>query len=169
MMMNDRGRLPTPTRIETLKWLSPLEYNEDTTMTTTFNKTQLIEMFADNTAGESYHHNRLVTRETDGGNVALIAYGWLKLAEYNESREAITLFTGHKSLKSTAVSRYINDVRRVAGERRTIIRSGESPTVNKPNAGTRYIGEYIDFSGGLSAVEKNALDLVRDSLRFLDN
>ena len=132
------------------------------------NKRSMLEMFTDNTAGESYKQNRLITRETDAGNAALIAYGWLKLAEYNESRNAVTVFTGHKSLRSTVVSRWLNDVVSVANDRgRDTILSGESPTVDTPNEGTRYIGNYVSMDGDHSPVEKQAVDTVVDSLAHL--
>ena len=135
---------------------------------TTRDKEAMLEMFTDATAGESYADNRLVTRETDSGNVALVAYGWLKLAEYNERREAVTVFTGHKSLRSTVVTRYLNNVISVAQERREVILSGESPTVNRPNEGAKYIGSYVDFSTKLSSVEEKAVDTVVESLKFLN-
>jgi hypothetical protein len=128
-------------------------------------KSNLLDMFLDRTAGESYSQNRLVTRETESGNVALIAYGWLKIAEYNEERNAVTVFTGHQSLQSTAVSRYLNDVVSRAEDRgRTVITSGESPQVDKPNDGTKYIGGYVSMDGNRSEVEQNAVQEVVDSL-----
>lgn len=134
----------------------------DTTHTT------LLDMFLDRTTDESSSENRLVTRETESGNVALIAYGWLKIAEYNESRDAVTVFTGHQSLRSTTVSRYLNTVVSRAEERgRDVILSGESPTVDRPNDGVRYIGNYVSFGGNRSAVEKEAVDDVRESLAHL--
>ena len=135
---------------------------------TTRDKEAMLEMFTDATGGESYADNRLVTQETDSGNVALVAYGWLKLAEYNERREAVTVFTGHKSLRSTVVTRYLNNVISVAQERREVILSGESPTVNRPNEGAKYIGSYVDFSTKLSSVEEKAVDTVVESLKFLN-
>ena len=139
--------------------------------TTTNDRRELIEMFADRTAGESYNRNRLVTRETPNGNVALIAYGWMKLAEYNEEREAITLFVGHaQASPSRTITKWVNDVKRVIGERRRIIESGETPRVRGPNTeGYQYVNEYIRFSGGLSKVEQNAFNAVEKSLQFLDN
>jgi hypothetical protein len=128
----------------------------------------MLEMFVDNTAGENYGKNRLVSREADNGNVALIAYGWLKVAEYNESREAVTVFTGHKSLRSRVVTRWLNAVVRVANERdRSVILSGESPTVDTPHEGTRFIGNYVSMDGHHSAVEEEAVDTVVDSLKHL--
>ena len=133
------------------------------------NKRSMLEMFTDNTAGESYKENRLITRESDTGGVELIAYGWLKIAEYTESRNAVTVFTGHKSLRSKVVSRWLNDVARVANERdRDVILSGESPTVDTPNEGTKFIGNYVSMeSGAHSSVEKQAVDTVVDSLAHL--
>jgi hypothetical protein len=128
-------------------------------------KTKLLDMFLDRTTGETFSQNRLKTRRARGGNTALVAYGWLKIAEYNESREAVTVFTGHKSLKSRTVSTYLNDVVKQAKERnRDVILSGESPTVNTPNEGARYINNYISFGGGRSAVEKEAVKTVTESL-----
>lgn len=132
------------------------------------NRKTLIEMFVDNTAGETYNQNRLVTRESDNGNVSLIAYGWLKLAEYNESRDAVTVFTGHKSLRSGTVSTWLNKVVSTSDERgRDVILSGESPTVDTPNEGTRYIGNYVSFDGNHSSVEQKAVNTVVDSLSHL--
>lgn len=130
----------------------------------TRSKKALLEKFTDNTAGECYNRGRLTTRETESGNVALIAYGWLKLAEYNERRNAVTVFTGHKSLGSTILSRYINDVRRVAQERRDVILSGQSPTIDTPNEGVKYIGSYVNFTGNMSSVEQKAVRTVVESL-----
>lgn len=131
-------------------------------------KPTLLEMFLDRTAGESTRQNRLLTRENDAGNVELIAYGWLKLAEYNESREAVTVFTGHKSLRSVTISRHLNDVVSEANDRgRDVILSGESPTVNTPNEGARFIGNYVSFNGSHSPVESRAVNTVIDSLSGL--
>lgn len=137
-------------------------------MTTTTNQKQaMLEMFTDNTAGESYAQGRLQTVETESGSVALVAYGWLKLAEYNERREAVTVFTGHRALNSRIASRYLNDIIEVASERRNVILSGESPVLGKPNSGSDYIGEYVNFSSKLSAVEQKAVQAVVESIRIL--
>jgi len=131
-------------------------------------KANLLDMFLDRTTGEAYSDNRLTTREGESGNVELIAYGWLKVAEYNESREAVTVFTGHKSLRSRTVSGYLNNVVNRADSRgRDVILSGESPTVDTPNDGTRYIGGYVSFSGDRSDVEADAVATVRNSLAHL--
>lgn len=129
-------------------------------------KRDLLEMFTDRTAGESTSINRLVTRRAENGNVALVAYGWLKLAEYNESRNAVTVFTGHKAINSVTVSQYLNDVIRVAERRgRDVILSGESPTVDTPNEGARFIGNYVSMNGDRSPVEELAVAEVHESLR----
>jgi hypothetical protein len=132
------------------------------------NKRSMLVMFMDNTAGESFNGNRLITRETESGNVALIGYGWLKLAEYNEERDAVTVFTGHQSLRSKTVSRWLNEVVSVADERgRDTILSGESPTVDTPNEGTQYINNYVSMTGTDSPVERDARETVRESLAHL--
>ena len=136
--------------------------------TTTSQKESMLQMFTDNTSGEVYADGRLETIETDSGNVALVAYGWLKLAEYNERREAVTVFTGHKSLRSRIVTRYLNDVISVSQERREVILSGESPTVGRPNEGAKYIGAYVDFSSKLSSVEQKAVNTVVESIKLLN-
>jgi len=131
-------------------------------------KRNLLDMFLDRTAAESTRENRLVTQEGDNGNTELIAYGWLKVAEYNESSEAVTVFTGHKSLRSRTVSGYLNNVvSRAESRGRDVILSGESPTVDTPNEGTRYINGYVSFSGDRSDVEADAVSAVRESLSHL--
>jgi len=128
-------------------------------------KANLLDMFLDRTTGEAYSDNRLTTRESENGNVALIAYGWLKVAEYNESREAVTVFTGHKSLRSRTVTGYLNDVvSRAESRGRSVILSGESPTVDKPNPGVRFIGNYVSMDGAHSGVEADAVTEVVESL-----
>ena len=129
------------------------------------NKRALLEMFTDRTANESYSHNRLKTVETDSGNVALIAYNWLKLAEYNESRGVVPVFTGHGALQSVTIARYLNDTVKTANDRgRDVVLSGESPTVDTPNEGVKYIGNYVSMTGSHSAVEKDVKEEVRESL-----
>jgi len=128
-------------------------------------KANLIEMFLDRTAGESTRQNRLITRETESGNVELIAYGWLKIAEYSEERNDVTIFTGHKSLNSHTVNRYLNDVLRGADNRsRETIISGGSPNVDTPNAGVKYINNYVSMEGERSAVEEIAVSDVENQL-----
>jgi hypothetical protein len=128
-------------------------------------KTEIIDMFLDRTAGEATTHNRLTTRETDGGNVILVAYGWLKLAEYDEQRGIVTIFGGHRAIGSKTVNRYLNDVLRVVSDRsREVVMSGESPTVDTPNEGARFIGNYVSMDGSHSGVEQDAVETVIDSL-----
>jgi len=125
----------------------------------------LLEMFLDRTEGESTKHNRLVTRETENGTVALIGYGWLKLAEYNERLNAVTVFTGHESINSKTVNEWLNAVVNVAEERgRDVILSGESPEEDTPNEGVRFINGYVSMDSGHSAVEQAAVENVRESL-----
>lgn len=129
------------------------------------NLRSMLEMFMDKTAGESFNENRLVTRETDAGNVALIGYGWLKVAEYNESRNAVTVFGGHRALRSNTVSAWLNEVVDVADDRgRDVILSGESPTVDTPNEGVEFINNYVSMDGNHSPVEQDAVDRVEESL-----
>jgi hypothetical protein len=126
----------------------------------------ILDMFLDRSAGETYNENRLTTRETESGNVALIGYGWLKIAEYDEERAVVTVFTGHKSLNSHTISRWLNSVVSRADERgRDVLLSGESPTVDTPNAGTRFINNYVSFNGSHSPVERAAVTEVRESLK----
>lgn len=129
-------------------------------------KVEVIDMFLDRTPGESTTENRLVTRENESGNVELIAYGWLKLAEYNERRGVVTIFSGHKPMNSQAVNRYLNDVELRAKERgRDLNLSGASPTINTPNTGVRYIGRYVgDLSARKSPVESTAIQNVVESI-----
>jgi len=136
--------------------------------TTTDEKRTMLEMFADGTTGESYYKQRLVTTETDSGSVALIAYGWIKLAEYNERRGVVTVFTGHRAIESKVLNRWISDVIDVVGERRDVVVSGESPCVDTPNEGVKYVGSYIDFSTRLSGVEKSAIKTVEKSIEFFN-
>lgn len=128
--------------------------------------TELFEMFVDRTAGEVYGRGRLSTEETENGNVALIAYGWLKLAEYNEEREAVTVYAGHKALRSSTVSRWLQQVIDVAENRgRDVILSGESPETDSPNTGVTFVRDgYINFGPNRSAVEQSAVDTVVESL-----
>jgi len=128
----------------------------------------MMEMFADATVGESYHENRLITEETDAGTVALTAYGWMKLAEYDETENHVTVYFGHKSVGSRTISRWLNSVLDIASERRSVTVSDESPTVRTPNEGVKYIGEYINFKNK-SPVEAAAEETVIDSLSFLSN
>lgn len=129
----------------------------------------MLEMFADSTVGESYHHGRLITEETDSGNVALVAYGWMKIAEYDETEGQVTAFFGHKSVESRTISRWLNRVVEQVGQRRDVNISPESPTVRSPNDGVEFIGEYIGDWNDKSPVEEKAEKAVIDSLAHLQN
>lgn len=136
--------------------------------TTTRNTSTIIEMFADATPGESYADNRLITEKAESGNVALVAYGWMKLAEYDETEEQITVYMGHKSIESQTVSRWLNKILEQTSERRPVNISDRSPTVRTPNEAVEYVGSYINFEGDKSAVEREAEREVVESLRFLN-
>lgn len=134
--------------------------------TTTRNVSTIIEMFADATTDESYADNRLMTRETESGNVALIGYGWQKLAEYDESEGQVTVFFGHKGVSKT-VTRWLNKVLNSTVDRRTVQISHESPVVREPPEASNYIGHYVGDFKNMSPVEKVAKRIVEKSLRFL--
>jgi hypothetical protein len=128
----------------------------------------MLEMFTDATPGETYQHNRLITQESDNGTVELIGYGWLKIAEYDESNNHVTVFTGHRSLESKTVGEWLNEVVRVAENRgRTVSLQDDSPKDGQPNDGTKFINNYISFKASKSAVEKDAQNEVVDSLRHV--
>jgi len=80
----------------------------------------------------------------------------------------VTVFTGHKSLRSQTLSRWLNEVVSVADDRgRDVILSGESPTTDTPNEGTRFIGNYVSFTPNHSSVERDAIETVEESLAHL--
>lgn len=129
----------------------------------------MFEMFADATVGESYHENRLITEETDAGTVSLTAYGWMKLAEYDETEGHVTVFFGHKNIESRTISRWLNSLLEVARSRgRSVTISDESPTVRKPNDAVEYIGGYVGNFSDMSPVEQEAHDNVLRSLSYLN-
>lgn len=131
-------------------------------------KQSVIEMFVDRTAGESTQANRLITRETENGTIALIAYGWVKVAEYDEERGVVTIFVGHRALESDTVNGYLNDVKEVAQERgRDYSISGESPEWGQPPSIVEYIGNYINFRSPESSVERDARNDVIETLKPL--
>jgi hypothetical protein len=126
--------------------------------------TEIVEMFTDRTPNEATKYNRLMTQEEDNGNTALIAYGWQKIAVYDESRELVTVFTGHASDSSPTVNNYLNMVVDIAEERgREVVASGETPTDGQPPGIVGYIREYISFTDK-SAVERNAQKEVEEAL-----
>lgn len=128
----------------------------------------MIEMFTDATAGESYAENRLITEETDAGTVRLTAYGWITLAEYDETEEHVTVYFGHKEVGSRTISRWLNSVLEQAADRRRVTISHESPVVRKPNDGVRFINHYINFND-MSPVEESARRAVIESLAHLSD
>jgi hypothetical protein len=134
--------------------------------TTTHRLSAIIEMFADATVGECYNQGRLVTEETDSGNVALVGYGWAKLAEYDETEGHVTVYFGHKSTDSTTLTRWLNRITEEISARRDVTISHESPVVRSPNDGVEYIGAYIG-SGPNSSVEERARKHVINSLEHV--
>jgi len=128
-------------------------------------KSELFEALFNNNTDVTYSQNRLVTRETNDGKVSLIAYGWMKIAEFDSDDGTVTVFTGHKAIDSTTVSRYLNDVTRHAQDRdHDVVLSGESPEEDTPNEGVRFINSYVSMDGGHSPVEQQAVDTVVESL-----
>jgi hypothetical protein len=130
--------------------------------------TEIVEMFTDRTPNESTRYNRLITREEDNGNTALIAYGWQKIAVYDESRELVTVFTGHASDSSPTVNKYLNMVVDIAEERgREVVASGETPTDGQPPWIVKFIESYVSF-GSRSPVEEEAFSSVIEELQKID-
>jgi hypothetical protein len=128
-------------------------------------KSQAISSFLRGNDDVTYSQQRLTTQETDSGSVELIAYGWIKLAEYHPSNGTLTLFTGHTAIGSQTVSRYLNDVAEIAKENgKRVILSGESPVEGQPNDGVKYIGDYVSMDGKRSPVERMAVNHVIESI-----
>lgn len=145
---------------------------EATTMeatTTTTNRDSIVQMFLDATSGESYAKGRLVTREAGENRVELIAYGWNKIAEYDESTDTVTLFAGHAGNVSKTVTRYVNLVHEIAGKRqsRTVnVLADAAPNVGRPPAeSAQFIANYRSFSGEPSSVEEWATAVVERALQ----
>lgn len=131
------------------------------TMSVNFTTTQrdsLIQMFLDASSAEAYGNGRLVTRESGENSVELIAYGWNKIAEYNESTDTVTVFAGHAGNISPTVTRYVNLVHEMAGKRetRTVnVLADVAPNVARPPAqSAQFIENYRSFSGEPSSVEE---------------
>jgi hypothetical protein len=114
-------------------------------------------MFLDATAGETYNEGRLATRQSGENTVELIAYGWNKIAEYNEATDTVTVFAGHSENVSKTVTRYVNLVHEIAGKRqsRTVnVLADAAPNVGRPPAqSAQFIDNYKSFSGSDSSVE----------------
>jgi hypothetical protein len=128
-------------------------------------KREVVEMFVDNTAGESTPYNRLQTFETESGDVKIVGHTWNTLAKYNESEGVVTVFTGWTHINSTTTNGYLNLIADIARERgRTVSISGESPVHDSPTEATDYINNYVSMDGGHSAVEQDAVDHVVEEL-----
>jgi N-acetyl-beta-hexosaminidase len=125
---------------------------------------EIVEKFVDRTAGENTAGNRLRTIENENGNVILVGHQWNTLAEYNEARGVVTVYTGHTSVNSPTTNRYLNLVTSVAEERgRDVVISGESPIHDTPTEATKYIKNYVG-QGPKSPVEKDAMADVYEEL-----
>jgi hypothetical protein len=130
----------------------------------TTSRESLIQMFLDGSANESYNEGRLVTRQSGESTIALIAYGWNKIAEYNATTDTITLFGGHVGNISKTVDGYCKSVFDTAQNResRTInVVVDAAPNVSEPPAeSVRFINNYKSFSGSDSPVESWASETV---------
>lgn len=134
---------------------------------TTIARDSLIQMFLDATAGETYNQGRLATRQSGENTVELIAYGWNKIAEYNEETDSVTIFAGHSGNISQTVTRYVNLVREIAGKRQTHtvnVLIDAAPNVARPPESVQFIDNYVSFSGSKSPVEQWAQASVDDSV-----
>lgn len=139
----------------------------DTTMstkTTTQTRDSLVQMFLDATSGEVHGEGRLVTRDAGEHSVELIAYGWNKVAEYNEATDTVTVYAGHAGNVSKTLTRYVNLVHEMAAknENRTVnIIADAAPNVGRPPAeAAQFIDNYRSFEGKPSSVEKWATAVV---------
>ena len=128
-------------------------------------KAQAISSFLQGNGDVTYSQQRLTTQETENGSVELIAYGWIKLAEYHPSNGTLTVFTGHTAIGSQTVSRYLNNVAKIAKESgKRVVLSGESPVDGQPNDGVKYVGDYVSMDGNRSPVERMAVSHVIESI-----
>jgi hypothetical protein len=147
---------------------TPLNDSTMNANTTTENRETLIQMFLDGSSNEVYADGRLITRESGESTVELIAYGWNKIAEYNESTDTVTLFAGHAGNVSKAVTEYVNLVDSISAEResRTLNKILEAaPNVARPPAeSAQFIDNYRSFDGNPSSVEEWATDTVERSI-----
>lgn len=123
----------------------------------TTTRDSFIQMFLDATAGETYSQGRLVTRQSGESTVELIAYGWNKIAEYNEATDTVTVYAGHAGNISETVTKYVNLVHEMAGKRRSRrvnALADAAPNVARPPADSaQFIDNYKDFSTEDSPVE----------------
>jgi len=133
------------------------------------NRDSLVQMFLDASAGEVYGQGRLVTQDEGEGRVSLIAYGWNKIAEYDERTDTVTVYAGHAGNVSKTVTRYVNLVHEIAGKResRTVnVLADAAPNVARPPAeSAQFIDNYRSFSGSPSSVEEWATAVVNRALR----
>jgi len=124
---------------------------------TSTTRDSFVQMFLDATARETYNEGRLATRQSGENTVELIAYGWNKIAEYNEATDTVTVFAGHSENVSKTVTRYVNLVHEMAGKRqsRTVnVLADAAPNVGRPPAqSAQFIDNYKSFSGSDSSVE----------------
>lgn len=136
--------------------------------TTTKKRDSLIQMFLDATSGEVYAEGRLVTRDEGEGVTSLIAYGWNKIAEYDERSDTVTIFAGHAGNVSKTVTEYVNKTREIAGlreSRRVNTLVDAAPNVARPPAeSVQFIDNYRAFSGSPSSVEEWATATVERSV-----
>jgi hypothetical protein len=135
---------------------------------TTTNRDSLVQMFLDATAGEQYGDGRLVTRQAGESTVELIAYGWNKIAEYDESTDTVTVFGGHEGNISPTVTEYVHLVHEMASTRRSRtvnVLSDVSPNVARPPAeSAQFIENYRSFDGAPSSVEEWATRTVESAV-----
>lgn len=137
---------------------------KETVNTTTMYRDNLIQMFLDGTRNEVYADGRLITRESEENTVELIAYGWNKIAEYDENTDTVTLYTGHAGNVGQTVTTYVEKVKEIAGKRKNRTLSpaiGAAPNVAEPPAeSVRFIDNYRHFSDNPSSVEEWATEQV---------
>ena len=138
---------------------------------TNTNRDSLIQMFLDASADEVYGDGRLVTQQSGENTVELIAYGWNKIAEYDEATDTVTVFAGHAGNISKTVTRYVNLVHEMAGKRetRTVnVLADAAPNVGRPPAeAAQFIGNYRSFEGKPSSLDEWATEKVNRTLRRL--
>lgn len=146
----------------------PLNDSTMNATTTTQNRDSLIQMFLDATDGEVYADGRLVTRSSGESTTELVAYGWNKIAEYDERTDTVTVFAGHAGNVSKTVTEYVNKVREIAGlreTRRVNALVDAAPNVARPPAeSVQFIDNYRSFSGNPSSVEEWATRTVERSV-----
>lgn len=137
-------------------------------ITTTENRDSIIQMFLDATEGEVYADGRLVTRSSGEGTTELVAYGWNKIAEYDERTDTVTVFAGHAGNVSKTVTEYVHKVREMAGLRKTRRVNAlvdVAPNVARPPAeSVQFIDNYRAFGENPSSVEKWATRTVENSV-----